>query len=251
MFSLLPVVFVLAFCFSFVFALGGIGSAAAMIPVLTWIGVPFNIARPTGLSINTLSMSGATVSNIRGRRLDIRLGLPVIATSFLFAPLGAWSGQFYPTNYVLIALIAFLVLASLSMVFFKGPSSLSEYREDYPIFYPAIVGAIAGYCSGLLGIGGGALISPMLISYGFNPKKIAAITAFAVPFSSAAGFATYALMGSMAWDIWIVAGIGACCGGYLGTTVMHKRMQPAAVKKFLGAVLFLLGLRLAALMIFG
>ena len=70
--SLIAIIFCLSFSFSFVFALGGIGSAAAIIPVLTWVGVPFNIARPTGLFINTLSMSGATYSNIKGKRLDFK-----------------------------------------------------------------------------------------------------------------------------------------------------------------------------------
>lgn len=248
--SLLILIFGLSFSFSFVFALGGIGSAAAIIPVLTWVGVPFNIARPTGLFINTLSMGGATYSNIRGGRLDFRLGLPVIVTSLVMAPIGAWSGHFFPTQYILIALVLFLLFASAMMLFFKGSKGEMAYREDHPFAGPALVGVLAGFCSGLLGVGGGGLISPLLIMQGFNPKKIAAITAFAVPFSSVAGFITYALMGSVAWNIWIVAGVAACIGGYLGTSVMHRRMQPSAVKKFLGGILFLVAMRILLDMIF-
>lgn len=248
--SLLILIFGLSFSFSFVFALGGIGSAAAIIPVLTWVGVPFNIARPTGLFINTLSMGGATYSNIRGGRLDFRLGLPVIITSLVTAPIGAWSGHFFPIQYLLIALVLFLLFASGMMLFFKGSKGDIVYREDHPFAGPALVGVLAGFCSGLLGVGGGGLISPLLIMQGFNPKKIAAITAFAVPFSSVAGFITYALMGSVAWDIWIVAGIAACIGGYLGTSVMHRRMQPSSVKKFLGGILFLVAMRILLDMIF-
>lgn len=242
--SLHMIIFALSFSFSFFFALGGIGSAAAIIPVLTWVGVPFNIARPTGLFINTLSMGGATYSNIKGGRLDFRLGLPVILTSLVMAPIGAWSGHFFPTQYLMIGLVLFLVFASFMMLFFKGAKEVAVYREDHPFTGPALVGVLAGFCSGLLGVGGGGLISPLLIMQGFNPKKIAAITAFAVPFSSVAGFATYALMGSVAWSIWIIAGIAACIGGYLGTSVMHRRMQPAAVKKFLGGILFVVAMRI-------
>ena len=241
---LIVTIFCLSFSFSFFFALGGIGSAAAIIPVLTWVGVPFNIARPTGLFINTLSMSGATYSNIKGKRLDFKLGLPVIGTSLIMAPIGAWSGHFFPTRYILIALILFLVFASCMLLFFKGVKHTTEYREDHPFIGPALVGVLAGFFSGLLGVGGGGLISPLLILQGVNPKKIAAITAFAVPFSSAAGFATYALMGAVAWKIWVVAGLAACCGGYLGTIVMHNKMQPAVVKKFLGVILLLVAVRL-------
>lgn len=243
-------IFCLSFSFSFIFALGGIGSAAAIIPVLTWVGVPFSIARPTGLFINTLSMGGATYSNIKGRRLDAKLGLPVILTSLVMAPIGAWSGHFLAIQYLMSALVVFLLFASCMMLFFKGKQGEIVYREDHPFAGPALVGVLAGFFSGLLGVGGGGLISPLLIMQGFNPKKIAAITAFAVPFSSAAGFVTYALMGSVAWDIWLVAGIAACCGGYLGTSVMHKRMQPAAVKKFLGCILFFVAMRIFLDMVF-
>ncbi|SIN95806.1 sulfite exporter TauE/SafE family protein [Halodesulfovibrio marinisediminis] len=247
--SLQVLIFVLSFSFSFIFALGGIGSAAAIIPVLTWVGVPFNIARPTGLFINTLSMGGATYSNIKGGRLDFKLGLPVIITSLVMAPIGAWSGHFFPTQYLMIGLVLFLVFASSMMLFFRGIKGSVIYREDHPFFGPALVGVLAGFCSGLLGVGGGGLISPLLIMQGFNPKKIAAITAFAVPFSSVAGFITYALMGSVAWSIWIVAGVAACIGGYFGTSVMHKRMEPAAVKKFLGVILFVVAMRILLNMI--
>jgi hypothetical protein len=106
------------------------------------------------------------------------------------------------------------------------------------------VGVVAGFISGLLGIGGGGLISPLMILQGFNPKKIAAVTAFAVPFSSFSAFVTYAAMGSVSWRLLAFAGLAAWAGGYLGTIVMHKRMRPGTVKKFLGVVLILMAVRL-------
>ncbi|MFK5951694.1 MAG: hypothetical protein QM498_01460 [Desulfobacterium sp.] len=38
----------LSFGLSFIFALGGVGSAVVLIPTLTWLEIPFNLARPTG-----------------------------------------------------------------------------------------------------------------------------------------------------------------------------------------------------------
>jgi uncharacterized membrane protein YfcA len=238
------VIIFLSFGLSFVFALGGVGSALVLIPTLTWLGVPFGLARPTGLFVNTVSMIGATSSNIREKRLDFKLGIPIILASIILAPVGAWVGHVIPTSYVMAAFIAFLLFSGIMMLFFKGSKYADQYREDRPVLGPTLVGIAAGFFSGLLGVGGGALISPLMILQGFNPKKIAAVTAFAVPFSSFSAFVTYAAMGSVSWSLLVFAGLSAWAGGYLGTIVMHKKMRPGTVKKFLGVVLMLLALKL-------
>jgi uncharacterized membrane protein YfcA len=221
-----------------------VGSAPVLIPTLTWLGVPFGLARPTGLFVNTVSMIGATYSNIREKRLDFKLGIPIILASIILAPVGAWVGHVIPTSYVMAAFIAFLLFSGIMMLFFKGSKYADQYREDRPVLGPTLVGIAAGFFSGLLGVGGGALISPLMILQGFNPKKIAAVTAFAVPFSSFSAFVTYAAMGSVSWSLLVFAGLSAWAGGYLGTIVMHKKMRPGTVKKFLGVVLMLLALKL-------
>lgn len=88
------------------------------------------------------------------------------------------------------------------------------------------------------------MISPLMILQGFNPKKVATVTAFAVPFSSLTAFIAYAAMGSVSVRLLIFAGLAAWGGGYLGTKVMQRNLRPATVKKFLGGVLLLLALKL-------
>lgn len=109
-------------------------------------------------------------------------------------------------------------------------------------FIFALGGVGSAFLSGLLG--GGGLISPLMILQGFNPKKIATITAFAVPFASFTAFLAYAIMGSVNWRTLFFASVAAWAGGYLGTIVMQKKMRPAAVRKFLGCMLLLLAVRL-------
>lgn len=239
------IVIVLSCVLSFIFALGGIGSALVIVPALTWIGLPFAHARSIGLFVNGVSMIGATYSNIRNRRLDFKLGLPIIASSIVFAPFGAWIGHLIPTQYLLMVFIVFLFFSGMMMLFFKSSKYADQYREDRPFFGPLLTGVLAGFISGLLGVGGGGVISPLMMLQGFNPKKVATITAFSVPFSSLSAFTTYAMMGSVPWDLLIFAGAAAWVGGYMGTVVMHKKMQPGTVKKFLGFVILILACRLA------
>ena len=158
------------------------GSALVLIPVLDWIGLPFAQARSVGLFVNGVSMIGATYSNIRNKRLNFRLGVPIILSSTLLAPLGAWTGHLIPTRCLLIVFITFLCFAGIMMLFFRGAKYADQYREDKPVVGPLLTGVLAGFLSGLPGVGGGGVLSPLMILQGFNPKKVATITAFALTF---------------------------------------------------------------------
>ncbi len=241
---MLIITVVLSFGLSFLFALGGIGSAIALVPALHWLGVPFAAAKPTGLMVNTLSMSGASYSNIKNKRLDFRMGIPIIITSALLAPLGAWSTLIISKNVVMVIFIVFLVFSGTMLLFFRGGKYQDNFRDDRPIAILAAIGAVAGFISGLLGVGGGGLISPLLIFMGFNPKRVAAITAFVVPFSSIIGFIAYAAMGTVNWRILIPASLAAYAGGFIGTGFMQGRLKAGTVKKFLGFVLFGLAVKM-------
>jgi len=132
----------------------------------------------------------------------------------------------------------------MMMIFFRAGKYGNQYREDRLILAPALVGAAAGYLSGLLGIGGGGLIAPLMIMLGFNPKKVAVITAFVVPFSSFSGLIAYLSMGQINLMLMIPASIAAYLGGSLGTKVMQAKLKPGTVKKFLGVLLLLLALKM-------
>jgi len=238
------IVTLLAFGLSFIFALGGVGSAVALVPVLHWFGLPLLVAKSTGLLVNTVSMTGASVHNIRAKRLDFRLGVPIIISSFLLAPFGAWSSTFVPKPVVLAIFTLFLLFSGVILIFFRAGKYENQFREDRPILAPALIGAFAGYLSGLLGVGGGGLIAPLMIMLGFNPKKVAVITAFVVPFSSLSGLITYLAMGHTDLLLLIPAAFAAYLGGSLGTKVMHARLKPGTVKKFLGGLLLILALKM-------
>ena len=83
-----------------------------------------------------------------------------------------------------------------------------------------------------------------MIFMGFNSKKVVAITAFVVPFSSLIGFIAYAAIGTVDWRVIAPASLAANAGGYLGTNFMQGRLKPGTVKKFLGIVLFGLAVKM-------
>ncbi len=233
----------ISFVAAFVFSLGGVGAAIILIPILVSFGIPINVAKPVGLFYNTVSLTGASISNIKNKRLDFKVGIPIIIFSFLFAIVGAYISQYIPKNTILILFIVFLFFSGFMFLFHKIKQQ-STYRSDTPYLPLSAIGAFAGLLSGMLGIGGGGIISPLMLMLGFNPKKIAAITAFVVPFSSFSGFLTYWSMGSVDWKLIAIVSVAGIVGATLGTMFMHKKMNPKAVKRILAIILLFMAVKL-------
>ena len=236
-------IFFISLIAAFIFSLGGVGAAIILIPILVTLGFPVNMAKPVGLFYNTVSLTGASINNIKHKRLDFKTGLPIIISSLLFAVIGAYISKFISGKIILYMFIAFLLFSGLMFLFHKKKTK-EEYRSDIPYAKLTGIGAFAGTLSGLLGIGGGGIISPLMLLLGFNPKKTTVITAFVVPFSSFTGFITYWLMGNVNWTILIIASIGGITGATLGTIFMHKKLNPATVKKILAVILLLMAVKL-------
>jgi len=235
----------LSFGFSFVFALGGVGAAVALVPILSsWLGLPMSLVKPTALLGNTLSMTGASINNIKHKRLDWKAGFPLIISSMALAPVGAYLSQFLSRRSLIILFILFLVFSSSMMLFYKKKKT--EQNKPFDKWYTAIVGAIAGSISGLLGVGGGSIISPLLITKGYDPKKVATITAFAIPFSSLTGFFAYLSMGKLDFPYLISCSLAAFVGGMLGTIIMQKYVKPQYVKIFLAFLLIIMAIKMVS-----
>jgi hypothetical protein len=128
-------------------------------------------------------------------------------------------------------------------LFFKN-RKVSNFREDVPYISLSIIGAVAGLLSGMLGIGGGGIISPLLLMMGFNPKKITTITAFVVPFSSLSGFLTYWSIGTVDWRLLIITSLAGVAGATIGTIFMQKRLNPTIVKKILAIILLIMAVKM-------
>jgi len=233
----------ISFVASFVFSLGGVGTALIMVPILVSFGVPLNIAKSVALFNNGTSMIGASVSNFKNGRLDMKFSIPFIISSILFAIVGAYISKFFSTSVILFIFIVFLIVSGFIFLFF-GKKDRSNYRDDSPFTLLFLVGSFAGVISGLIGIGGGSVISPIMLLLGFNPKKTTTVTAFVIPFSSFSAFLTYWAMGSINWTLIALVSIFGLAGALLGTSFMHKKLKPKAVKKVLAFILLGMALKM-------
>jgi len=91
----------------------------------------------------------------------------------------------------------------------------------------------------MLGIGGGGIISALMLRLGCHAKKIAVITALAVPFSSFSGFFAYAAGGHISWPVVGTVASAALLGGYAGNKTMQSVLPEKMIKRAIGVVCLL------------
>jgi len=232
--------FALTLAVSTMFAMGGVGSALGLVPILHMLGIPFNPARALGLFVNTASTLTASVMNFQKGVLEVRMAMPLVLAVLLATPFGAWCGQFVPHIWVHDLMIAFLITSALLMLFTKR-ASVVQAPQTWVLFP---IGASVGVVSGLLGVGGGMLMMPALILLGFDAKKAARAISFVIPFSSGAAFLTYLSFTAIDWPLLGVVALAAIAGGYFGQRIMHNRLSPAQIKKGIAVLLLLLAAKM-------
>lgn len=232
----LYLVFFVTLALSFFFALSGLGAAALLVPIFHWFGFPINTAKSVALLANAVSLSAATFDNFRSGRIDLKLGIPIIVFSFLFAPVGAYVSTFIDIELIMWMFAAFLVFAGTNALIPRASKKKTDHDRHPNVLYLSVIGALAGLLSGLLGIGGGGIISAFMLWLGCKARKIAVITALAVPFSSFSGFFTYAVGGYISWSILATVAVAALLGGFAGNKTMHSILPEKFIKHAIGFV---------------
>ncbi len=222
------------------FAMGGVGSAVALVPIFDMLGLSFNLAKAIALFVNTSTTITASIMNLKRKVLDVRFAFPLVISSMVFSPLGAYSSKFVNVHIVKWGFVAFLIFSASMMLFAKKEAKF-KYEKKWILY---VVGSIVGYISGLLGIGGGGLILPLMIILGYDAKKIAIAVSFVLPFSTFASFLSYASFVKIDWILLIVTAVAAILGGYIGNAIMHFKLDAKQIKKIIAFLLYILAFKM-------
>jgi len=242
--SVIIVASIIVFAFTTVLTMAGLGAAFILIPAFYWLGVPLREAMAIALLLNGISMTFASITNAKHKLIIYRVAIPIAVVATIFSPLGAYSTQFVPKNALLWAFAAFLVFAGSMMLFYRPKK---EERQESPardLASGGLIGAFAGYLGGLLGVGGGNFIIPVLIGRGMDPKKASGTTAFVVVFASLAGFLGHAAVGSISMTLLAFTSAASIAGAILGANLMSSKLKSNQVKVVIGGVLYVVALKI-------
>jgi len=230
----------LSFFLSILFSMGGAGSGIALIPILNFLGLDFSVAKAIGLFAGASTTITSSIMNIKRKVIEYKFVLPIASTMLLFAPLGAYSNKFIDQEVIKFAFMLLLFYSATMMMFGKKKTLLNT-KSKYILL---LVGALVGFISGLLGVGGGNILIPLLILLGFEPKKVAITVSFVVPFSALGSFFTYATYVPLDWKLLALISLSAIAGGYIGNYLMYFKLKQAHIKKLMAIILYILAIKL-------
>jgi uncharacterized membrane protein YfcA len=235
----------LVFAFTTVLTIAGVGAAFILIPVFLALGIPLLTAMSTALLLNAVAMVFASISYAREKLIVFKTALPILIVASILSPLGARTAEHLPKTVLLWMFVVFLIFAGSMMLFYKAKEREVETDTKKLIGYGIGVGSLAGYLGGLLGVGGGNFIVPVLVWLGFNPKKAAATTAFIVIFSSFSGFLGHASLGNIDMRLLAFCAIGSIAGALFGAYLMKRKLSGKQVKIAIGIVLYAIAIKMA------
>lgn len=227
-------------------SLVGIGGGIIIVPSLLYATALFvsisSLTAPlvagTSLSIVMLTAVSAIIAFHKQKRIDYRSGLLFFIGAGPGSLVGAYFSKFFSTDLFMLGFGIFLLFLSVLMMLkdkIEPVAFSNEIKRTYTdssgeihaygFHTPTaiIVSFVIGIISSLFGIGGGAMLVPMmLIIFRFPPLVATATSMFVIFLSSFTGSVTHILQGHISWIAFILIAPGSWVGGRLGAYLSQK-----------------------------
>jgi uncharacterized protein len=226
----------------------GHGGASGYLAVLALAGLAPEELRPAALTMNLVVALIATFRFGGAGHLRVRLLmpflLPAVPAAFLTGSLAVAPGV-YRLLLGLVLLFAAWRLTAPSLA--RGDRVSARYLEGAgrpPHLAVAIaIGTVIGLLSGLVGVGGGIFLSPILLLTGWaTPRETAAISAPFILFNSAAGLSGQLLVAGASLPTGLPLWLGVVLlGGWAGATFGSRHARPQTLRLLLASVLLVAG----------
>ena len=229
-------IFIVAVLYSSV----GHGGASGYLAVMAFLAVAPGVTRPTALVLNVFVASIAAIQFYRSGHFSWRLFLPFAAASVPMAFVGGMI--VLPTTVYKLVLGVVLILAAARLAW-------KFVNEDEPrqpnVAICLVIGGVIGLLSGLVGVGGGIFLTPVLLLMNWSAtKRAAGVSAMFILVNSIAGIAgNYAQVAQLSPNVWIWIA-AAVVGGIIGSTLGAKRFDSIILRRVLAVVLLVAGAKL-------
>jgi uncharacterized protein len=231
----------------------GVSGAVFLLPVqLSVLAVPNPAVTPTNLLFNIVSIPGALARYRQRAPLRSPLTTVLLAGTLPGVVAGAIIRVFLipgPQLFRLfVATLLFPLGAWLCLRTLRAPSRPASRPPSNRFVATLALGV--GVVGGIYGIGGGSLLSPILVGRGTPVATVAPAALTSTFVTSVAGAGTYVVLAvtttgqdiAPVWMIGVISGLGGLCGGYFGA-----HLQPVLPEKALRAGLGVLAIATAVL----
>lgn len=230
---------------AFLYASVGHGGASGYLALMALFSFAPDTMKPTALLLNLFVAGISFIQFARAGHFKLRLFLVFAIISVPFSFLGG-SMEIDPGLYKII-LGVLLIFAILRMMGWLGNSEEGDRFTSSPMNWSLglLIGGSIGYFSGLIGIGGGIILSPVILLLGWGSvKQAAAVSALFIWVNSAAGLGGQ-LYSGITFDsyIWLYVSL-AVLGGFFGAYFGSYRWNSRVLRYMLAFVLVLASVKL-------
>ena len=216
----------------------GFGGGSTYLALLLIWGIPYFIFPVIALACNIIVVSGNCFNYIRAGNLNLKLLIPYLVGSI---PL-AFIGGSLPIEKKMFEILLFLVLLLAGILLLLNFKSYDDKEKSYrkiPIPFSILIGGSLGFISGVVGIGGGIFLSPILfIIRAGIPKHIVTAASLFILINSISG-----IFGQLTknvvlneiqnyWYLLLVVFIGGMLGNFL-----NLKIFPTRILAFITAIL--------------
>ena len=230
----------------------GISGAVLLLPFqVSVLGTPSPSVTPTNLLYNVVACPGAIWRYWRQGQTGGPLTWLLLAGTLPGVIAGSVIRVYVLPGPVVFDLVVAAVLiplgAWLALTQVTPAHTTRQARLSSVVI--GLLAAVAGCVGGIYGIGGGSILSPILVADGQPASKVAPAALSSTFVTSLAGVVTFSILslhqhGSVApdWPTGIALGIGGLAGGYVGAR-LHARMPETIIRRLLALVVVAIGIR--------
>jgi len=253
-------------------SLVGIGGGVIFVPMFNlFMGLPIEDAIGTSMCTIIFTSLSGSIYYAKEKRIDYKTGLLMEITTIPGAIVGAATTELLPEVVLKSIFFSFLFFSGFKLIRRKDTKKSSNVafkrsslkflnigwerkftdtqgkEWSYFVNVPLMLmsGFLAGFISGLLGIGGGTLKVPILAIVLGIPVHIATATStFMILLTSTSGGITHLYLGHVHLEIVLVAALGAILGAQMGPR-LNIKVSPRYLRKIVGTVLILVAANMA------
>lgn len=197
----------------------GVGGGIVMTPGFDWfLPVSEIVALETPLPVILPTSATGAFTYWQSREVDVRAAAWMAPTGFVGSIVGALGTEMVDTTVLLLATAALLAYQSIGIL--RGATR--RQRDARPATVPVLlgIGLTAGLVSGLMGIGGGIIMVPLLAGWlGMPLKRVLGTSLLTIPALVIPGTVVHAVLGNIDWSVFVFATLGAVPGARIGASV--------------------------------
>lgn len=233
--------YILLFLVAFLYSSVGHGGASGYLALMALFSVAPEVMKPTALLLNLFVSLTSFIQFYRGKHFSWKIFLPFAITS---VPMAFVGGLIVVDADLYKKILGILLLVPIIRFLFFANIKVEELKKS-SFFLSLLIGGAIGFLSGLIGIGGGIILSPVLLLFRWtNMKQTAAISALFIFVNSASGLAGQLKQGiTFSPDMYAYVGV-AFTGGLFGAWFGSLKFRQNILQYLLAVVLIIASYKL-------